>query len=351
MRRRGRSRRAAVRRRPAGAGGPTCWRRTRPPSPAAAPAWARGSRCRGGGRPSPGTASVIMTTDAYSHRRAAGRVRGELGGQRRGGGGRDGEDDGVGGFAVDDVAGAVALDRLHGRVRADRTPAAARSAASTSTSSPIPPSGASNTGPAGAAAAWRRVRARRQQQAAATAGERLHLGHGAEVHAVGVGGVDAADQRVDQQLLDLVAEPASGSARRRNRRCRRAGQQRLERGPQPCRASRASGSWPGPRRRTARRARGPAGIGWRYGARAGFQIAALPVAGEVEPVAEAEGRAPARLPTAPGSRTRRRPRRPRAARRRARWRSCRPSRAAASSTVTCGGIVADGRARGRRRDR
>ena len=43
-------------------------------------------------------------------------------------------------------------------------------------------------------------------------GELGELRHRGEAEVVGVGGVDAADERVDQPLVDLVAEAARGSS-------------------------------------------------------------------------------------------------------------------------------------------
>ena len=57
----------------------------------------------------------------------------------------------------------------------------------------------------------------REEQAAAAA-QRGQLRHAGEAEAVGVGGVDAADQGIDQAVLHLVAEPGCGSV---DRCCRR----------------------------------------------------------------------------------------------------------------------------------
>ena len=119
-----------------------------------------------------------------------------------------------------------------GAAGADRHAAAPAAAAATaSTSAPIPPSGAWNTGPAaGGASAPQPPGA--EQQAAPAAGEGGQLGHHRQAEAVGVGGVDAADEGVDEALVDLVAEPAAHERADRVVGVAAAGQQRLERGAQ-----------------------------------------------------------------------------------------------------------------------
>jgi hypothetical protein len=56
---------------------------------------------------------------------------------------------------------------------------------------------------------WRRTRAGRQQHAAVRRREVGDLGNGAQAETIGVGGVDAAHQRIDQPLVHLVAEAAA----------------------------------------------------------------------------------------------------------------------------------------------
>ena len=87
-------------------------------------------------------------------------------------------------------------------------------------------------GPAGA----RPATACREEHAAVPRGELGDLRHGGEAEPVGVGGVDAADERIDEPLVHLVAEPgaheradrvgarcrcAAGTARARRAACRR----------------------------------------------------------------------------------------------------------------------------------
>ena len=78
---------------------------------------------------------------------------------------------------------------------------------------------------------------------------------------VGVGGVDAADQRVDEPLVDLVAEPGPDEPPDRvvvDRRARAA----AARSPRAtCRATTAASSWPAGRGAPADRAAGPRGSG------------------------------------------------------------------------------------------
>ena len=67
-----------------------------------------------------------------------------------------------------------------------------------------------------------------EQQAALAGREGRQLGHHGEAEAVGVGGVDAADEGVDEALVDLVAE--AGADQRADRITVRTGgrQQRLD---------------------------------------------------------------------------------------------------------------------------
>ena len=78
------------------------------------------------------------------------------------------------------------------------------------TNEPIPPRGEAKIGLDAAVAvpAWeRRCRPRGEQDAAVAAGQGGQLRHLGEAEAVGVGRIDAAHERIDEALVDLVAEP------------------------------------------------------------------------------------------------------------------------------------------------
>ena len=142
----------------------------------------------------------------------------------------------------------------------------------------------------------------------------------AEVHAVGVGGVDAADQRVHQQFLDLVSEPGADQ-RPHGTVGATAGQQRLERG--PCLASPAEQAARRQARRAGRHAEHET-LGDRVEVRRAPRGSRSPRSRWPVTSGGRRGRgcAPVHLPTAPGSRRRPLPRPLRAGRRRVRWRSC-----------------------------
>ena len=84
--------------------------------------------------------------------------------------------------------------------------------------------------------------ARRQQEAPLARREVEQLRHLAEAEAVGVGRVDAADERVDEALLDLVAEPGAHELPDRVVVDGRPREERFERGAQPCPARTAARS-------------------------------------------------------------------------------------------------------------
>ena len=73
-------------------------------------------------------------------------------------------------------------------------------------------------------------RAGAEQEAALRDGDVVQLWHLAEAEPVGVGGVDAADERVDEAFLHLVAEPGADEPPDRVVVDGRPGKERLERG-------------------------------------------------------------------------------------------------------------------------
>ena len=98
-----------------------------------------------------------------------------------------------------------------------------------------------------------------------TVGQRGELGNHGQAEAVGVGAVDAADQRIDEPLVDLVAEPARINAPMRVA-VRRAGAGTARARPAPCRRHDSRPLRARRRCRSARRA--AARRGWRAGRRA-----------------------------------------------------------------------------------
>ena len=79
----------------------------------------------------------------------------------------------------------------------------------------MPARGAKNTGASGSATAARWRAAGLDEDGCAAAGGRVELRDGGgQAQLVGVAGVDAADQRVDQPLERLVAEPLAHERRR-----------------------------------------------------------------------------------------------------------------------------------------
>ena len=179
-------------------------------------------------------------------------------------------------------------------------------ATSRSTSAPIPARGRRRSG------ARRRSPSAHaphgpEQAAAAPAAARASCGRRPEAERVGVAGVDAADERVDEALEHLVAEPVAGRTRPSGRRVdavARAGR-RLERGPHLARATTAARPWRARRGRPARRARAR-----RDGVqRRRDQTSAVPVRGATSssPRPSSPGELDARR--ARGRGTRRRPRR------------------------------------------
>ena len=158
----------------------------------------------------------------------------------------------------------------------------------------------------GARAGGAGLRAQAEQQAAVL-GEGVGdlRGHRPQAQVVGVAGVDAADQRVDQAVEHLVAEAgpdgqAEGVALVAGRVP--AGQQGLDRGPGLAPPRQQAGSGPGRQARPVRRARGPGAAG---GAARRDQTTR---AGSPAPPGRprGRGRGPARPPPGPGPGTRRR---------------------------------------------
>ena len=131
-----------------------------------------------------------------------------------------------------------------------------------STSAPMPPRGAKNTGRAGSATAARWARQASTRAARTAADGRVELrDRGRQAEPVGVAGVDAADQRVDQPLGGLVAElvaheRADGDVAVRRRRAGGGPADAAE----PV-AARGSPRPPARRGRSARPAPGPRGGG------------------------------------------------------------------------------------------
>ncbi len=148
---------------------------------------------------------------------------------------------------------------------------------------------------AGAAARLAPRGAGRQQNTVALGRQPSHLGHGAHVHAVGVGGVDAADRAAS-------TSSSSTSSPKRLRIRAPIGRRRSRRGssgssaaralPPPAEAGgcgRGASDVGGDAEHEAHRGSGAGGL------QAGCQIAAPPGAGEVSVVAEADARGRAAL--------------------------------------------------------
>ena len=101
--------------------------------------------------------------------------------------------------------------RRRGRLTTSTPRAASVGRARRRPARPCRRAGAKNTGAVGSATAARCARQASISDARAAAGRGVELRHGGgQAQLVGVAGVDAADERVDQALGHLVAEPARG---------------------------------------------------------------------------------------------------------------------------------------------
>ena len=190
-----------------------------------------------------------MITSAYSMPAASLRRRRHVGEQRAAARRRCGDDDGVEPFVVDAPSRRLGgRDRRRRAAGADRAASVRRAwAAAAAASAPIPAArGAEDR------TRWQRVAAAGPRAPPSSrlrcrrrAGE---LRHRCEARPVGVGRVDAADERIDEPFVDLVAEPLPHEAAERVVGVA-TGQQRLDRGAEPCprqltqrRSSRTAGS-------------------------------------------------------------------------------------------------------------
>ena len=160
---------------------------------------------------------------------ARGRAVGEECGRAPGG---RGDDDGIERLATD-VPPAVSSRSIRSTGAEVRMlpPAPVIASAVAATSWASPPRGAAKIGPdAAVPVPLPPRRARRQQEAALARREFVQLWHLAEAEPVGVGGVDAADERIDEPFLHLVAEPGADEPPDRVGVDRRPGEERFERG-------------------------------------------------------------------------------------------------------------------------
>ena len=190
-------------------------------------------------------------------RQQAGGVRRRGGDQRRGRRGGCRQHHGVERIAVGPPARPVGGERADGRAGADRHALPRGGGRHGLDERRHPAKG----GQEDRTARWRRVgplTPGAQQQAAPAAGEGGQLRDHRQAEAVGVGGVDASDESVDEALVDLVAEPATNEgADRVGWIAARAGAARPRRA--ACRGSTAGWSSTGAGGRRERRAAGPRG--------------------------------------------------------------------------------------------
>ena len=141
-------------------------------------------------------------------RQQAGGVRRRGGDQRSGRRSGRRQHDGVERVAVDPPARSVGGERADGGAGADRHAPPRCGGRHGLDERRHPAKG----GEEDRTARWRRLgplTPGAEQQAAPAAGEGGQLRHHRQAEAVGVGGVDAADEGVDEALVDLVAEPAT----------------------------------------------------------------------------------------------------------------------------------------------